>query len=351
LAKTFAAAPSATLSGGPNFTVSILNTKEFYQGITEPIPMQLVTLYLRQGFPRELLLTLLLSDIEYKKKNGQVVHGYNVANPVLRPGEAFTDFRTLLRQLIRRGLDAEGVAETTPVGPPMAAKDAASLGTLATLPQDQALVKYDTAHPDPTLSAAERTELRKKAINTYYRLQKTKTVYRFCFDANSAQVGEPIADTGLVMNAALICGAALSGAPAEGALQPAKGAPHQIQTLVFGPVAAGAAQELNMTTRSVEQLIYYLGEIVRGELGLTGTAHPCPTVAAGGGPVCLFQVKAGPAPANAIAAAYDGTNYAILADPTGTDRSSQVLALVSQLLSLNNSAKDLPAPSVISVIH
>jgi hypothetical protein len=339
------------LSGGPNFTVSILNTKEFYQGITEPIPMQLVTLYLRQGFPREMLLTLLLSDIEYKKKSGEVVHGYNVANPVLRPGEEFTDFRQLLRQLILRGLDAEGVAETTPVGPPMAAKDTASLGILAALPPDQSLVKYDAAHPDPSLSPAERIELRAKGINTYYRLEKTKTVYRFCFDANNAQVGEPIADTGLVMNAALVCGAARSGAPAERPIQPTKGAPHQIQTLVFGPVAAGAAQELNMTTRSVEQLIYYLGEIVRGELGLTGAAHPCPTVAAGGGPVCLFQVKTGPAPANAIAASYDGANYTILADPSGSDRSSQVLALVSQLLSLNNSAKDLPAPSVISVIH
>jgi hypothetical protein len=30
--------PGATVSGGPNFTVAVLNTKEFYQGILTPLP-------------------------------------------------------------------------------------------------------------------------------------------------------------------------------------------------------------------------------------------------------------------------------------------------------------------------
>jgi hypothetical protein len=61
-ARAFTAAPSATVTGGPNFTVSILNTKEFYSGIMQPLSLQFVTLYLHEGFPRQLLLTLLIAD-------------------------------------------------------------------------------------------------------------------------------------------------------------------------------------------------------------------------------------------------------------------------------------------------
>ena len=386
-ARAFMALPSGTLTGGPNFTVSILNTKEFYSGIMQPISLQTVTLYLRQGFPKEILLTLLLSDIEYKK-NGAVVHAYNSADSAVRPGESLTNFRALLRQLIERGLDAEEVDQTTPIGPPLTEKDVGSLGTLAGLPQDELLAKYDGSKNDANLSPAERAELGAKRIKIYYRLEKKSTSYRFCFDGNSADVGQPIDDTGLTMNAALVCGAganvrALAPLPVQGA----KGAPQQIHALVFGPLggapapkapagigthaatsrslpghertsspgpaaaSAAAGQELTMTARSVEQLIYYLGEIARVQLGLSGPPKPCPMVASGAGPTCLFRVSAGPAPSGAISAAYDGTNYAIAVDPAGNDRSSQVLELVSQLLALNNSAKDLPAPSIIPVIH
>lgn len=391
VAKEFLATTAGTMSGGPNFTVSILNTKEFYSGILQPISLQTVTLYLGQGFPREMLLTLLLSEIQYKK-NGQVIHGYNGVDPAAGPDGHRTDFRMLLRQLIDRGLDAEEIDQATPVGPPLAEQDVSSLGTLAGLPQDQTLVKYDGSKIDTDLSAAERGELAAKRIKTYFRLEKRSTSYRFCFESSRACVGSPIADTGLVMNPALVCGAAADvRALAPSPVQPAKGAPQQIHTLMFGafgprpsaakspaavsaraaatpaapspgcppPEAAApdaapsiaAGQELNMTARSVEQLIYYLGEIARGQLGWNGPPKPCPLVATGSGAACMFRLRAGPGLPGAISAAYDGASYAIAVDPTGRDRSSQVLGLVSQLLALNNSAKDLPAPSIIPVIH
>ena len=380
LTRTFTALPSGSLTGGPNFTVSILNTKEFYSGIMQPIPMQTVTLYLREGLPKEMLLTLLLSDIEFKL-NGAVVHAYNSVTPVRAANVRVVDFRTLLHQLIARGLDAEKIEQMTPIGPPLAEKDVSSLATLKDLPSDEVLVKYDAGSNDPDLSAAEGAELRIRGIRLYYRLEKESAQYRFCFDANLAQVGQPIADTGLLMNAALVCGAAANvRALAPATIRPVNGAPDQIHRLIFGRLTAASPtlasptpryaatranarasgaelaggsgeQDLTMTARSVEQLIYYLGEIARAQFGLTGPPEACPTVATGAGSACLFRLRTGPAPPDSISTTYDGRRYAILVDPAGIDRSSQVLELVSQLLALNNSAKELPAPSIIPVIH
>lgn len=380
MARAFTAMPSGTLTGGPNFTVSILNTKEFYNGIMQPLSLQFISLYLHEGFPRQLLLTLLIADIEYEK-DGKVIHAYNSADSTVRPGEQYADFQALLQHLISRGLDAEEVDQTTPIGPPLTEKDVSSLSTLAGLPQNEVLAKYDGATPDVNLTAAERAELKAEGIPTYYRLEKTTVAYRFCFDSNSAQVGREIADTGLVMNAGLVCGAAANaGASTPIPASPPNGAHQQLHTLHFGlvgaapalPASAGigahavtpessgysqsapssSAQELTMTTMSVEQLIYYLGEVARAQLGLNGPPVPCRMVATDrGAPVCLFRLQAGPPPPGAISATYDGKSYAIQVDPSGNDRSSQVLELVSQLLALNNSAKDLPAPSIIPVIH
>jgi hypothetical protein len=379
-ARAFTAAPSATVTGGPNFTVSILNTKEFYSGIMQPLSLQFVTLYLHEGFPRQLLLTLLIADIEYEN-DGKRVHAYNNADSTVRPGQQYADFHALLQHLISRGLDAEEVDQTTPVGPPLSEKDVSSLSTLAGLPQNEVLAKYDGTTADVNLTAAERTELKAKGTRTYYRLEKTTVSYRFCFDRDSAQVGRQIADTGLVMDAGLVCGAAANaGASAPTPAPPPNGVHQQLHTLQFGrlgaapalqtPLGSGAraatpassghsptppsspAQELTMTTMSVEQLIYYLGEVARAQLGLNGPPTPCRMIATDrANSVCLFRLQAGPPPPGAIAATYDGKSYAIQVDPSGSDRSSQVLELVSQLLALNNSAKDLPAPSIIPVIH
>lgn len=48
--RVFSFSPGAAVSGGPNFTVAILNTKEFYQGILTPLPMQIVALFFMKAF-------------------------------------------------------------------------------------------------------------------------------------------------------------------------------------------------------------------------------------------------------------------------------------------------------------
>jgi hypothetical protein len=109
----------------------------------------------------------------------------------------------------------------------------------------------------------------------------------------------------------------------------------------------------------VEDIIYYLGEIVRTELRLGGR-EPFPLLVDLHTPqpdgsfairsVTPFRLYAGGGEDPSIDVTHNGLVYSVKIDPAGNDRSGQVMEIVLQLLALHNSAKDLPAPSVIPVI-
>jgi hypothetical protein len=54
---------AGSMSGGPAFTIPVLDTQEFYQGILKPIPGQLYDLYLQAGYPPDLLFNLFVKKI------------------------------------------------------------------------------------------------------------------------------------------------------------------------------------------------------------------------------------------------------------------------------------------------
>jgi hypothetical protein len=54
---------AGSMSGGPAFTVPVLDTQEFYQGILKPIPGQLYDLYIQAGYPPDLLFNLFVKKI------------------------------------------------------------------------------------------------------------------------------------------------------------------------------------------------------------------------------------------------------------------------------------------------
>jgi hypothetical protein len=56
-----------TLSGGPTFTIPVLDTQEFYNGILKPIPAQLWNLYTQQGYAQDLLVNLFVEKIVLRK--------------------------------------------------------------------------------------------------------------------------------------------------------------------------------------------------------------------------------------------------------------------------------------------
>jgi hypothetical protein len=101
---------------------------------------------------------------------------------------------------------------------------------------------------------------------------------------------------------------------------------------------------LTIRTRSVEEIFKFLGQMARTELGI-GILEPDPLKIPHkeGGPYFhLFRIRQD---------VYAGRPYTISIDPSGYyDGSSRVVQLLTALLALQSSAKNLPAPNVISVI-
>lgn len=136
---------------------------------------------------------------------------------------------------------------------------------------------------------------------------------------------------------------------------------------------------LELQPRSTQEVVYALGEIARCQLHLdpkVGCRAGDPLIqrerdakADAESPILrdtLFRVRTTeelPLPSQAarspsgaktdyihVSAHYGSQDYFVVMDPSGSDRSGQVLSIVSQLLALNRSAKDFPTPSVIPLL-
>lgn len=112
-------------------------------------------------------------------------------------------------------------------------------------------------------------------------------------------------------------------------------------------------QKSSLTLRSVEQIFLFLGQLIRTELGLNDgilkdlrdlDGNPTKGV-----PSYFFKVEPRVPLNGEISANFHGTIYTVAADPSGADASSQVLAILTDLLALQSSAKSLPAPNVIAI--
>ncbi|MGH7161357.1 MAG: hypothetical protein ACREFS_14915, partial [Acetobacteraceae bacterium] len=78
---------------------------------------------------------------------------------------------------------------------------------------------------------------------------------------------------------------------------------------------------------------------------------PPPLITTALGEDRLFEVRHGCAEApREISIAFGGERWCIGIDPSGQDRSAEVMQIVLQLLALENSARNLPAAGVISIL-
>jgi hypothetical protein len=114
---------------------------------------------------------------------------------------------------------------------------------------------------------------------------------------------------------------------------------------------AGTAPVLRFTTRSLDSMLYYLGEDVR--------AGNAVTVWSGSGrmrELPLFVVRRGSAAA-LVSIDYRGDSYGIPDECAGSDtceqnhRSLQILSLLNQIWGLQKEASEAPSVPVVSVIN
>jgi hypothetical protein len=375
LMRTYVASPGTSVSGTQTFSVTNLDTQQFYQGILAPIPLTSIAYYTEADYPKALLLTLFVSHIELKSESdpSHVIGYYNSVYG------NYTKFEAVLQAAIDLGLTTEAVDATQTIGPPMTATQLQDLKYLTEVSsQNMALKTYElgagTEHPpDPNLSAAQQQAFMQQHVTEYFRLVSKTTKNRFCFAGNFGPDGS-VTDLALAnqdLNAANvmtngrtlskivippsdICGAKQTGESADDEEDDSSGNAAQGVEIDVSSAGQPVAEKFKIviTTRSVEGMLYYLGEWARGELqvGGQGPVSP-PMVRTDAGTDALFVVRRSCSLGMpSIAAPYFGGQYCIEIDPSGQDRSSEVMEIALQLFALNNSAQNLPSPNVISVL-
>jgi hypothetical protein len=205
---------------------------------------------------------------------------------------------------------------------------------------------------------------------TLYRLQRETTDTRFCFDEelNNGQRAVDSTDIPSIIKSIripykLLCKSRLPKNYKPTEMEETQRPPI---TLLFNFGGADAKSQneagpsIQVRPRSTEGIIYYLGEIARCSLRLDKKS-PCPQkvkIVDLSHPVSeniLFDMEDLGDPNTIIAKKriridWDGNHYQVNMDPSGTDRSGQVLRVLTQLLALNRSAKDFPTPSIVPII-
>jgi hypothetical protein len=191
--NTGAATGNVAMSGGATFTVPVLDTQEFYQGILTPVPLQVVDYYLQQGFPPELLFDLFVNKIEVIRLDDGNCEKFTFQNSVRNPLQ-FGQFQAFIDYMIGSGLSAERINSISAFGPPIpqASNVSASVSETA-----QILDAYSKV-------SAAGLDIRQEGTgaNARYRVQKRSNVFRFCFAHPSGLpsdwIGQP--------NSSMFCG-------------------------------------------------------------------------------------------------------------------------------------------------
>lgn len=352
----YSAAPKFSYTAGPTVvTVGVLNTQEFYQGLLAPLKESEIALFIKQGVPKWLLMTLFVEEIKVHK-GSSVTSLLNNFHLDPRTGRSrYAGFKTQLDELIADGLDMEPRSSDEVVGPAVAASAAMDpKRILEAKAQGLELARFDVkpscenerrCRTPSQLTPDEQAALGQSQV--FYHLVKRVDVFAFCFrDAQGAcrEVSEVT--------------------------------PKQTPTLLERVLSVSKAkgETYDFRTRSVEEIIYFLGEVARYQLCLMPTEWPqCGTQA----PRVMVRVVAGTeakgeaelfkmtsedaflgstwscmqlARAPGIAVAYADKCFVVASSTGGEDRSGQVLQIVTELLSLKKSAKDFPTPSIIPVL-
>ena len=412
---------TASMSGGPTFTVPVLDTQEFYQGILTPITHQIFDYYVKQGYPPQILFDLFVASVDIIATDSPRCERFTFRNDV-RDEVNFGQFQALADYLLSSGFTTERITETRSYGPAISMPHKPTNATESAAMVDA----YSKAAAAGLEFGRDRPgDAQRGPTEPSLHLQKKSSRYRFCFTRNITQAStwlgppEEQAYCGYASvqrrarpRSANRCGIIGGGDQGSGEggtsqfydiklsdalldrikrVQSASPSNYNYPENFF-PIGAFRNKHVTFqfNTRSVEGILYYLGEITRQYQRPESGGEQRPTQVKTGlrygtiphdecNPIqnrgqrepktdlfrltpdrrhdgrtyfCenLFVLETGIAPDAFYSVTYDGQTYSIPNDPARAGRSLQVLELLKQLLALHTSAKQLPQSSVISII-
>lgn len=286
-----------SLQNSPGFDLGSLNTQDFTKGILSPIDPIYIKNFLEQGMDPRIVLILFFSGI--KTADGNMIQN----DPDRR---AFFDYLGFVNRSYN-GLYANAFYELKPIGP--------------TFPIDMAKSFKDVAALDPTKT---RLKLEKNGRYQLYRIAANASV-AFC-----RYLGQDTEGRALY---ALLQVARTSARSIDRACS-------ANQVVVTGT----PSKEDTLYVRSPAAIIEFLGALLR----LQEREHRSITVDAPPGSQTLFRLHRLPRRAR-FEVLYRNTRYYVEQE-TRRDHTLQILAILTQLLDLYKSAKDIPSTRSVTVV-
>jgi hypothetical protein len=321
------------------------------------------------------------------------------ADPKNPQASQYACFKSILQALLDRHLTTEPVKTATNIGGLIGQSSFNDLKWLNGLDpkafkiatvDKKACIKKADACPEgwDGLSADLREDLDKN--KRLYRVQKETAEYRYCFndepekedraawrknrkpyrDGLASKIERAHIPVGLICHDRIPEGFdeadAVPNSYKGGAQKPEPPKPKPGgKSFTFADERnVGETFSIEVQPRSTEGVIYFLGEITRCNVGLDSdsictnpTIHVKYRVIPDDETIFAVTREGKPIPRLSaeneygyIKADWADYRYAVKMDPTGHDRSGQVLRILTQLLALNRSAKDFPTPSIVPII-
>jgi hypothetical protein len=294
---------SASATIAPSFDVAPLDNRAAAEGLLHPIDMQLFSTYWRQGWPHMVLLFLFVDDVTINDALKRACDltslpagKHVIENAVLRR-EQFEVARKLFECIAPRMHAVQGTTTRTILRETSLSPDAV-LGSLQTLEKaDYNIVEHG-------------------GKQKLYTVSKTTHSSKFILDFGR--------NRGTVSLAA-------KGERAK--------------------VLKEAGPAASFSLRSVDGMVYYLGELLR-------TQRESGTLLTYGSPIALnrsrvlfrVDVDAAADPSRNITADFLGKRYSISRMSSGDDRSLTVLSILSQVFALYREEKELPKTTAVEVV-
>lgn len=334
--EVFTPALEASIVTGSNLDIAVFDTQEFYQGITTSLTSSQVAHYLHQGWPPELLMYLMIESVEFVPAAGgsPVIDIAWKNDPDDHDAMArFTDF--VAQYPIDLGVREEKIDYVAPVSDFSGSKLADFLQldgkrfTIADRVIDEKterwLVRISGGGDDVVVTS----------------LDKAANGVAGCPAATDARPPAKGAET---------------SAPPD-APQPADTAPnyklfstekksgssdHAIFAQGVKTDGTGCVNgTFQITLRSAEGIIYYLGETLR-----EGNYMPAID------DIPLLSIKKQRPAETFVQARFRGENWYVPLDPElEQSRTSQIVALVQQLINLQKLSKDKPTTQSIRILQ
>ena len=357
--ETYSPSISASVSTNPSFDIAINDSQEFYQGFLHPIEPATVAHFLDDGWPSDLITYLLVRRVEFvasktdsgsspRFREGQVVGSlFNTIGPESEPG--FLEFARCIQLKAGTSQDSD-----TPL---VALLPLTQLANIERLDGAQFDVKVDKATNVAMLHRKGGTSVGIELVDlgrTGTPEQKARCI-GFRGGASVAPIG------------------AQATFQSSGIQKPAPGAksdattgsqPNRLEGTYFlkqtdpsqPPLAIPVA--IQITLRSPEAVMYFLGEYIRADMQGKATAPlfkvhanwPFDADCREGEDHPLLLVRTERPTAAVMSVRLDGVTYYIPKAGCGS-RSMEIITLVEQLVNLQKSSRDKVGTQSVRLIQ